>query len=95
VRKRLLPGLKAIPDRLFVESRFRAMLCQSRGVACCYFGELSFKDRGNVGMKLLATAAQERALSGVLHQRMLECVLRVGWRPATKDQLGSHKLGQG
>ena len=42
-------------------------------------------------MQLLAAAANKACISGILHQRMLELVQRIGGYAALKDQLGVDK----
>ena len=45
-------------------------------------------------MELLASAAQQGAVGGILHQRVLEGVLGIRRRPAPEDQLGALQLLQ-
>ena len=54
-----------------------------------------FEGRGDAGVQLPAPVAQQGAVGGVLHQRVLEGVLRIGRCTAAVDQLGARQLRQG
>jgi len=58
-------------------------------------GKALLKSLCDTCMRLLPSAAQQGAVGGILHQRMLEGVFRVGWHATTKDQLSADQLGQG
>ena len=64
------------------------MLREELGLAVHQLGEMGFERFGDPGMELLARAAQQSAVGGVLHQRVLEQVLGRGRRSALKDQAG-------
>jgi hypothetical protein len=57
--------------------------------------EPAFEGGSDARVELLPPAAQQGAVGGVLHQRVLEAVLRVGRRAAPVDQLGGDQLRQG
>jgi hypothetical protein len=54
-----------------------------------------FQRGGNAAMQLLPSAAQQSAVGGVLHQRVLDGVLGVGRYPAAENQLGVGELFEG
>jgi hypothetical protein len=68
---------------------------QHFGLLLDNLGELPFQGSGDAGMDLLASAAQQGVVGGVLHQRMLEGVFRVRRRAAPEHQLGTNELRQG
>jgi hypothetical protein len=56
--------------------------------------KLRFQGRGDAAMQLLAPAAQQRAISSILHQSVLERVFGIWRRPASENHLGTHQLLQ-
>src|SRR5450755_1386696 len=48
--------------------------------------ELAFERGGDMRVKLLASAAEQGAVSGILHQRMLEQVARQRWHALPEQQ---------
>jgi hypothetical protein len=58
-------------------------------------GEMLLQRQRDVGMDALTPAAQQRAVGGILHQRMLEDVARHRRVTALIDQFGFHQLVQG
>jgi hypothetical protein len=94
-RQRMPPGLEPVADRLLRQPGLRAVLGKRRGLGRRNLGKLLFKRRGDAGMQLLAPAAQQRTVGGVLHQRVLEGIFRIGGCPAPEDQFGVHELRQG
>ncbi len=57
--------------------------------------ELLDERAGDLGVDALPTAPEQRGVSGVLHQRVLEDVGRVRRRAASLDQLRRDELGEG
>jgi hypothetical protein len=64
------------------------MLREEFGLALHRFGGMGCECIGDPGMELLPRTAQQSAVSGVLHQRVLEQILRRGRRSALKDEAG-------
>ncbi len=58
------------------------------------FGDVLLQRPGDLGVDALAAAAQERAVGGILDQRVLERVARLGRRAAAMNQLGVDQLAQ-
>ena len=54
--------------------------------------KLGLKCHGNASVKLLPPSAQQGAIGGILHQCVLETVLRIGGYPSPENQLGGHQL---
>ena len=92
---RLLAGHEPIADRFLGEASLGRVLSQERRLGGNDLGELVFQRRRNAAVQLLATAAQQRAVGGVLYQRVLESVFSVGRTPAPEDQLGASELFEG
>ena len=67
------------------------MMRQEFRLALDEIGEISFQHRRGAGVQFLAPAAQQGAVGGVLHQRVLEQIGGVRRRPAAEQQPG---LGQ-
>ena len=55
-------------------------------------GELLFEYLNDAGMELLAPGLEQRAVGGVLDQRVLEAVGRLGRGAAAEHQLGGDQL---
>ena len=87
------PGLPAggepIVDRLFRQTRFLAVVGEQRRLGRDDLREPGFEGRGDAGMKLPAPVAQQGAIGGVLHQRVLEGVFGVRRGAAAIDQFGT------
>src|SRR5207248_11161428 len=56
--------------------------------------EMSLNRSGDIGVQLLAFAAQQRAVGGVLNQGMLEGIDCLGRRAPAEDQFGVNELVQ-
>ena len=65
---RLLTRLEAVADSLLAESGLGAMLRQELRLSGDDVRELALQSGGDARMKLLAPAAQQRAVSRILHQ---------------------------
>ena len=93
---RARPGLptggKQIVDRLFGQTGVLAVAGVQRRLGRDDLREAVFEGRGDAGMELLPAAAQQGAVGGVLHQRVLEGVFGVGRGTAAVDQLGADQL---
>ena len=70
------------------------MLSHERGAGSHDLRKLSLQRRGDLGVQLLTPVAQQRAVGGILHKRVLEGILRIRRRPAPKDQFGFYELFQ-
>ncbi len=57
-------------------------------------GELLHQHLRDAGVELAARALEQRLVSGLLHEGVLEDVCRVGREPAGVDQLGLHQPGE-
>ena len=78
-------------DRLLRQTGFRAVVGEQRRLGRDNLRESAFEGGHDMGVELLAAAAQQGAVGGVLHQRMLEGVLGVRRRAAAEDQFGGHQ----
>ena len=58
-------------------------------------GNWLFKGRGDAGVDLLPPAAQQGAVGRILHQSVLERILRIRRRSASENQFGVDELRQG
>src|SRR5262245_51759198 len=56
------------------------------------FWEAFRQDGGNACVQLLPRTAQQRAVGRFLHQRVLECIDRIGRRAPAVDQLRGNEL---
>jgi hypothetical protein len=92
---RLTAGLEQIADRLLDEAGLGGVPRHVDQLGGGDFRKPAFQRGDDSRMELLAGAAQERAVGGVLHQRMLEGVLGVGRAAAPKDQLVADQQRQG
>src|SRR6516162_1725624 len=92
---RLIASLNPVSDGLVVKTCFCAVAGENFGMRCCDVGELALDGRGDTAVELLASAPEQGAVRGILDQRMLESVFRVGRAPAAEDELGSDELCQG
>jgi hypothetical protein len=91
---RLLARLEPIANRLLALTRLRVVVSQQGGLSGDNLRKAVFERLGNVTMKRLAPGTQQRAVGGILHQRMLESILCVGRCSAAQDQLGAYQLCQ-
>jgi hypothetical protein len=91
----LLAGLEAVTDGLLDEARFLAMLRQSLGLHLYDLRKFLFQGSSDTAMQLLPPVTQQGAVRGILHQRVLEGVFRIGGSPAPKNQFGVQELRQG
>ena len=70
------------------------MLSYERWAGSHDLRKLSLQRRGDLGVQLLTPVAQQRAVGGILHKRVLEGILRIRRRPAPEDQFGFYELFQ-
>src|SRR6516162_671513 len=91
---RLIASPNPVSDGLVVKTCFCAVAGENFGMRCCDVGELTFDGRGDTAVELLASVPEQGAVRGILDQRMLEGVFRVGRAPAAEDKLGSDELRQ-
>ena len=68
------------------------MPCNNFWLARRDISKVGLDCRSNAGVKLLAPTAQQGAIRSILHQCVLETVLRIGWYPSSENQLGSQQL---
>src|ERR1700739_2083758 len=88
MRNRLLVGgpahrpiasAHAIVARRASQPSFAAMMRQQFGLVFGKLVELAFDGFSDAGVKRAARLAQQRAVGGVLHQRMFEHISRMRW----------------
>ena len=84
-----LAGAAPIRDRAFAKAAIREVSGQHFGLGIADLGELSLERFSDMRMQLLTLRLEKRLVRGVLHQRMLEGVGRIGWRAAAEDELGA------
>ena len=87
-----MSGLAPADDGFFNEPGLGVMLCEMFGLAVHQLGGTGLERFGDLLVQLLPSAAQQAAVSRVLHQRVFEGIDRVGWRATLEDQLAA-KLG--
>src|SRR5215472_8773833 len=73
---------------------FHEMESKNFRLTCDPLGKASLHGLCNARMQLLPIAAQKRAVGGVLHQSVLECVNGLRRQPALEYQFRSDKPGQ-
>src|SRR4029077_17160245 len=79
-------------DRLIDQAGLREMMRQDLRLVVDDLRELVFKDLADTRVQLLTLTAQHRAVSGVLHQRVLEHERGVERRAAGEDEAGRGQL---
>ena len=94
-RHRPTSGPVPIGDPLLNKTRSCAVVGKKLGLCFACTGKLLLQHPHDAGVKLLAPAAQQGAVGGILYKRVLESVLRVRRRPAPENQLGAHEPRQG
>ena len=70
--RRVLAGLEPLTDRAFSVTGGGQMMGQEFGLAFDEIGEMLLQNGANAGVQFLASRAQQGAVGGVLHQRVLE-----------------------
>ena len=85
------PALPQKPAAFSINPGFGAVTRQQFRLALGDFGELAFEGFGNAGMKRASRLAQQRAISRVLHQGMLEQVARMRRHALPEQQTGGHE----
>ena len=88
----LLSRFQRIANRFVSETSFSAMLCHELRLCRDDLRELEFERGGDMRVKLLASAAEQRTVSGILYQRVFEGVYRVRRCSTLEDQLGTNQL---
>ncbi len=94
LRERQLCGREPVRRRLFSQAGLGEMMRDDGGRTFLVAGALLQRLR-YIRMNALTPAAQQRNIRGVLHQRVLENVGRLGRRAAAINQFGFHELAQG
>ena len=84
----LLSGCAPTFDSLLVKPRFRTVPCKYLRLRLHDFWIFFLQGLGDQGVELLPGAAQQRAIGGVLHQRVLEQIGRMGRRALAGQQPG-------
>src|SRR5215468_10834180 len=92
---RLIASPTPVSDGLVVKTCFCAVAGENFGMRCRDVGELAFDGRGDSAVELLASAPEQGAVRGILDQRVLEGVFRVGRVPAAEDELSVDELREG
>jgi hypothetical protein len=92
---RLIASPTPVSDGLVGKTCFCAVAGENFGIRCRDVGELAFDGRGDTAVELLTSAPEQGAVRGILDQRVLEGVFRVGRAPAAEDELGADELRQG
>src|SRR5262249_9960049 len=92
---RLIASPNPVSDGLVVKTCFCAVAGANLWGGCCDVGELAFDGRGDTAVELLASAPEQSAVRGILDQRVLEGVFRVGRAPAAEDEFGADEPRQG
>ena len=90
----MLAGLQPLIDRALGVAGGGQMMGQEFGLALDEIGEILLQHRRDPGMQFLPSSAQQRAVGGVLHQRVLEQVGGVRRGAAAKQQSGIAQLIQ-
>jgi hypothetical protein len=67
------------------------MLREELGLAVHQLGGMGFERFGDLCVQLLASAAQQTIVRGVLHQSVLEAVHRMGRCAALENQVGGNE----
>ena len=75
-------------------ARLGVMMCQQFGLGLHRLGKLRLQHLRNTLVVLLPCALQERLIGGLLDQRMLEDIRRLGWQPLLVEELCLHQLVQ-
>jgi hypothetical protein len=70
-------------------------MCKNFRLSPLHLREFALENRGDAAMQLLPSGSQHRTVGRVLHQRVLEGVLRIRRGAAPKNQFGALKLDQG
>jgi hypothetical protein len=68
------------------------MQCQELELAAYDFREMGFERFSDPRMQFPSRPAQQRTVSGILHERMLEHVLSSGWHSALIGETGIDEL---
>jgi len=89
---RVLAGLEPVSDRLFDQSGFREMVCQSFRLGLRNLSELMLERVRDGGVQMRAAAFQEAGICGVPYQRVLEGVNRVWVLASAENQFRPHQL---
>ena len=82
-------SLTPASDGFFDQSGFRVVLCKELGLGLDRFRETRFERSGYLPVQCLAWTAQQCAIGGVLHERMLKQKRRVWEFAALEDQAGT------
>lgn len=82
-------GLKPLIDRAPDIAGGGQMMRQELGLALDEIGEVLLQCRCDPAMQLSAPGAQQGAVGGVLHQRVLEEIGRLRWDTAAEQQPGT------
>ena len=93
-RRGMLAGLQPLIDRALGIAGAGQMMGQEFGLALDEIGEMLLQHRRDPGMQFLPPCAQQRAVGGVLHQRVLEEVGGVRSDAAAEQQPGIAELIQ-
>ena len=78
-RQRALSRSAPKTDRLLDQARLSAVARQQLGLTLSDIGELALEGFSDAGVQGTTRLAQQRAVSGVLHESMLKQIGRVRW----------------
>ena len=81
-----------VADRRFRQARGGEVMGQGLRLALASVRKPLFERFGDARMQLLSPAFEERLVGGVLDQRVLETVGRLGRRAVAEHQLGGDEL---
>src|SRR5262249_29647631 len=79
-----MTGLAPIKDGFLNKPSFTVMAREKLRLAVDHLGGKSFERFGDPPVQFVSGSAQQAAISGVLHKRMLEGIDRIGWRTMLK-----------
>src|SRR5439155_14808174 len=93
--QRLLAGLEPVAAGLLGLPRLGTVMGDDRGFGNDSLGEVRLEHGRDASVELLAPAAQQSLVGGILYQRMLERVFSVRRPTSAEDQFRGHELIQG
>ena len=93
-RRGILASLQPLIDRALGIAGRSQMMGKQFGLALDEIGEILLQHRRDAGVQFLPSTAQQGAIGGVLHQRVLEQVRGVRSGAAAKQQPGIAELTQ-
>jgi hypothetical protein len=83
---RLLTRFVPVVDRLLVETRLRAVMCQDLGFGFGDVGQICLNNLCGLPVQLSLCPFKERLIGCILDQRVLERIRRLWWHPLLIEQ---------